>query len=158
MSAPGDNLWRFALDEPEVIRSRLQWLAEFLPIFERPEMVAFKELPPTHPDRVARSHAAIDAISDVIWNEFHVGAYRNGWVDADAPWVNWKTSREGQQFQNDFTAEAARATPLEMHKVITTICRTDRFCEGEIEACFINGWMEALCRRAEVLLATEYAA
>ena len=147
------DFWRFALDGQEIISGRLAWLAGFLPVFERPEMTALKNPSQTNPDRMALWHAATAAISFDIWNRFHVGAYETGWVDLDAPWSFWKTSREGRAFKKNFIARAAKATPLQMHKVITAICRTERFCEGEIEGCFTNGWMEALCRRASVLLA-----
>ena len=148
--------WRFAMDSPDIIRRRLLWLAQFAAVFETPRMVALRDLPPSH-ETATLWQAAIDDMSHLIYGQFHTGAYETGWVDLDAPWGAWKGTREARAFQKDFIAEAQRATPLQVHKLITTICRSDRLSEGQIESCFSNGWFEALFKRADVLLKTEFA-
>lgn len=146
--------WRFTLDPPEIIRDRLAWLAAFLPCFGVSAW-ASAEADLACPENAPH---AIRTVSGDTWSAFHHGAYETGWVDQEAHWSSWKGTPEARRFQDNFAVEARRATPLQIHQLITTICRTDRFNEGEIDACFRNGWFEALFIRAAVLLATDCAA
>jgi hypothetical protein len=146
--------WRFALDPPEIIRDRLAWLAAFVPCFGVSAWASAEA------DRACPENAphAIRTVSGDTWSDFHHGAYETGWVDQEAHWSSWKETPEARRFQDNFEVEARRATPLQIHQLITTICRSDRFSDGQIDACFTNGWFEALFIRAAVLLATDYAA
>lgn len=65
------------------------------------------------------------------------------------PWMDWE---EGRKMYNDPHFDFGSLAPLEASMMLTAICRSDRFSEGELLMAFINGKVQQLvgCFRALV--------
>lgn len=84
-------------------------------------------------------------------NRFMQMAYDVGWVK-DFDWMKWSRGAEAKMLFRD-EASLAQATADQIANVITTIVRSDRFCEGALAGHFESGVLLALAERAEALLA-----
>lgn len=73
---------------------------------------------------------------------------RGGWV-FPFDWGAWLATPEGAALQGGEAAEAvARATPLQLARLLTAIVRSDRFVEGSIAGAFESGLLLGISRRA----------
>jgi hypothetical protein len=66
-------------------------------------------------------------------------------------WMTWAGTPRGVALLRDPSAVAG-ATAEELALLLTTIVRSERFGDGEIEAAFERGVVQAAARRAQVLL------
>lgn len=142
--------WRFAEDDPAIIRQRLEVLASYAPIFTDPAFDIGSYSDGYRKGDGTFVRGGFDYSAAVM--HFTDELYRVGWVDMDAPWGAWKSSAEGQHFSERFDEAVRSASALQLHKTLTAICRTDRFSEGEIENAFLNGWMRRIAERAAELV------
>lgn len=74
----------------------------------------------------------------------------HGFVRLDFPWMDWKETPAFTDLISSREAIAA-AQPFTLSKLVTTIIRQNRFCEGTLQAEFENGTLLAIARRAKVL-------
>lgn len=74
-------------------------------------------------------------------------AYDAGWVIADFDWVTWKATEEAQGFLSNVAAIGA-ADSVQLAKLITTITRQDRYCDGTLAWAFETGLLTAMATRA----------
>ncbi|HEU0236868.1 MAG TPA: DUF6508 domain-containing protein [Candidatus Limnocylindrales bacterium] len=73
---------------------------------------------------------------------------RGGWV-FPFDWGAWLATPEGAALQGGEAAEAvARATPLQLARLLTAIVRSDRFVEGSVAGAFESGLLLGIARRA----------
>ena len=133
---------------------RLRALAAFRPQFEQPGFV-FSEWVPPRSEEPNVVHAGGDALSgDAL--AFIKMAYDEDWVRGDFSWGAWKATAEAAALRDNPDALAA-ATDDQLMRLLTTIIRQNRFCEGTLSEAFEMGLLTAICRRAE-RLADELAA
>ena len=78
-------------------------------------------------------------------------AYDTNWVLADFDWPKWLDSQEANSLLKDQLA-IAKASPDQLHKVMTALIRSDRFCEGTVLQAFTDGTLQAIACRAAMLL------
>lgn len=77
-------------------------------------------------------------------------AYDTGWVSADVDWPKWMDAEEAKGFFAS-PATIANATPEQLQLLLTTIIRSDRFCEGVILQSFEDGVVLAAVFRHSIL-------
>jgi Family of unknown function (DUF6508) len=77
-------------------------------------------------------------------------AYELGFVDPVVNWPEWQNTPEARRLFNDH-AEVAQASALDLTRMLTTIIRGDRFCEGNIGGAIDSGCVLAIAERARVL-------
>lgn len=65
---------------------------------------------------------------------------------------SWQDWTEGRRMANDPATDFTTLAPLEASMMLTGICRSDRFCEGELLMAFLEGKVQKLvsCFRAFV--------
>lgn len=83
-------------------------------------------------------------------SEFVAALYESGWVLPGFDWPTWKDSAEARTLLAQPDAIAA-AGPHELAKLLTTIVRQERFCEGTLAASHESGLILAILRRARAL-------
>lgn len=82
-----------------------------------------------------------------------VGAlYDSVWILSDFNWGAWSREISAQRLLED-RAALAKASELDLAKLLTAIVRRDRLYEGELLAAFESGLVLAILRRAVVLMA-----
>lgn len=89
------------------------------------------------------------ALSD-LGKAFYDMAYAAGWVTC-RDWPTWSQSAEGECLLHDRDA-LANADEEQLAKLLTTIVRSERFCDGAMAQAFDSGLLLAITQRAEVLL------
>lgn len=57
------------------------------------------------------------------------------------PWMDWE---EGRKMYNDPHFDFGSLAPLEASMMLTAICRSDRFSDGELLMAFLNGKVQKL--------------
>ena len=129
------------------LRRRLRILADTLPILEAPTFSAGR----WHP-----MEPLADGSVSVPWFELsdegeavRRAIAESGFV-SPFDWMAWAPTAEAQSLRTDRDA-LARATPDQLHKLLTTIVRADRFSEGTLAEALDSGLIAAMARRAAVL-------
>lgn len=65
------------------------------------------------------------------------------------PWIDWE---EGRKMYNDPHFDFGSLAPLEASMMLTAICRSDRFSEGELLMTFLKGQVQKLVGCFRVLV------
>jgi Family of unknown function (DUF6508) len=65
-------------------------------------------------------------------------------------WIAWKTSDEAIALRD--TDLLNQATPAQLEKLLTTIIRQDRFCDGTLEAAYETKLLARIAQRAAAIL------
>ena len=89
-------------------------------------------------------------VSD-LGTAFFNAMYETGWVMEGFDWITWKGTPEAQRFFKRNEAVVA-ADAEQLTKLITTVVRQDRYCDGTLEWAFSSGLLLAIAVRAEALL------
>ena len=119
----------------------LRALAEFLPKFEAAWGLEDSKY-------FYLSKQSFDLISG-----FHETCYRIGWILYPGfRWSTWITSPEAIRLHDD-PAVLEQATIEQLQKLLTYLCRQDRFCEGVLENAFKSGLLVRILRRIAALAA-----
>ncbi|MFT3810527.1 MAG: DUF6508 domain-containing protein [Micropepsaceae bacterium] len=140
--------WLFMLDPPEIIRGRLEVLAEYADLFRTAGVVL---------------GTADDGYIDpaFLTERFIARLYETGWVDAEASYSEALQRRAryiGAGAICEPEPDAFRdATPFQLHRRLTVICRGDRFNPGMIDRACESGLIMQILVRAEALLAANAA-
>ena len=131
--------------------ARLQALAAFLPIFERPDM----ELGAwAGGDRLANGSMSMPYYSfGPEAEDFISTANEFGWV-IPFDWGAWARTPEGRRLCEGGAAIEG-ATPEDLARLLTTIIRSERFGDGQLEGAFRSGLLTAIVRRAAALASQE---
>lgn len=82
--------------------------------------------------------------------EFMRMTYDEEWVRRDIKWAEWKESPEAIELRDNPQA-LAKATPEQLTKLLTTLIRQERFCEGQLSAAFECSLLTRICKRAASL-------
>lgn len=142
-----------AADEPEAPNDALAKLGAFCSIFE-PDGFSFGEW---RGGGKADVNGVIEfpyfLLSDAA-QKFITCCYADGWVLADLDWSAWMRSTEAIELRDE-PERLANASPIQLAKLLTTVVRQDRFCEGSLSSAFDSGLLLAIVRRAK-RLATEF--
>jgi hypothetical protein len=92
--------------------------------------------------------------SSSLADEFIKMTYDTGWVSGDIDWPKWMNTDEAKAFfANPATITTATAEQLQL--LLTTIIRSDRFCEGAMLQAFQDGLILAAADRANRLLSMD---
>lgn len=83
-------------------------------------------------------------------SELVAALYESGWILPGFDWPAWKESAEAETLLAHPEAIAG-AGPHEIAKLLTTIVRQERFCEGTLAASHESGLLLAILRRARAL-------
>ena len=78
--------------------------------------------------------------------------YKMGWIQV-FDWRSWENDPEGQSLQTDPEA-LAQATPEQLSRLLTSLIREERFCDGILNAAFESGLLARILRRAAALAQT----
>jgi hypothetical protein len=76
---------------------------------------------------------------------------RTDWLLTDFDWNTWAKTPDGQSLMSDRNAIAA-ANVEQLAKLLTSLVRAERFCEGVLANAFDEGVLLAATERAERLL------
>jgi hypothetical protein len=134
--------------ETLTLPQRLHGLAAFLPQFEQPDFCFghWAGGEKTESGVLTIPYFSFSAVAD----EFIRAAYDLEWVRLDFDWPAWAQTPEAAQFRDDARA-ISNATPEQLSRLLTTVIRQDRFCDGELAEAFESGLLTAICRRAAQL-------
>lgn len=92
--------------------------------------------------------------SSSLAKEFVTMAYDTGWVSGDVDWPKWSDTDEAEElFAHPATITTATAEQLQF--LLTTIIRSERFCEGSILQAFQDGLILAVADRGKCLLSPD---
>jgi hypothetical protein len=75
--------------------------------------------------------------------------YDQGWV-VDCGWPRWKQTDDAQSLARD-RDRLVRAMPDDLARLLTTLIRQDRYCDGSLVEAYDCGLLTAILRRAERL-------
>jgi len=122
--------------------------AAFLPIFEAPgfEIGQWSEPESSEPGLIVMPFFMLSSEGSA----FHQALYDLGWIRANFNWGEWKQTPEASRVRDD-PAAVANATPDQLAKLLTTIARGERFCEGTLKDCHESGLLVGILRRARTL-------
>ena len=101
-----------------------------------------------------------DAVAWPYWQpsplaeEFIEVAYDAGWIRGNVDWPKWMGTDEAKAFFEN-PATIATATIEQLQLLLTTVIRSDHFCEGAILQAFQDGIVLAAAERAKRLLSSE---
>ena len=129
------------------MHQRLVALAAFLPIFTAPGF-EFGQWPVT--DRAS-----------VVWpfdfsppaEQLLDACYRSGWVQVFF-WTSWVQTPEAYSLRTDPDA-LDRAMPEQLSRLLTSLIRGERFCDGTLNGAFESGLLAGILRRASTLAKSE---
>ena len=130
---------------PPELEAWLATVAEFLPTFERKDLPV-GEWPKPYMDGDTLVHVPIYGYSEEIV-EFLSAAGLSMWVPSGFTWFTWQHSKTGQRLLMEPTA-LARATPLQVAKVLIVLLRSDRFSSGVIAEAVASGLLVRVLQRA----------
>ena len=125
----------------EDVARRLRRLAALRSAFEAPDFVPVTwtaRRMPASPRYAPEVHRLVDLV------------YGDGWVRASLDWPAWSQRAEAVALFED-PAAMARATPLQLARVLTVLVRAERYAEGALAGALESGLVLRLLRRAEVL-------
>ncbi len=130
------------------LQQHLHGLAAFLPQFEQPGFCFghWEGGEETEPGVLTMPYFSFSAVA----SKFIRAAYDLEWVRLDFDWPAWAQTPEAVQFRDDARA-MSNATPEQLSRLLTTVIRQDRFCDGELAEAFESGLLTAICRRAAEL-------
>ncbi len=126
---------------------QLQALASFAPIFSE---IGFEfghwSLPEQQGEVTAFPYFSLSADAQ----RFVDIVYHYGWI-RNFDWATWRQTPEAVRLRDDPEA-LSRAAPSDLAKLLTAVCRSDRFVEGGLEGDFKSGLLTRIVARAEALL------
>ena len=126
---------------------QLQALASFAPIFsESGFQFGHWSLPEQQGEVTEFAYFSLSADA----RRFVDTVYHYGWI-RNFDWSTWRQTREAVRLRNDPEA-LSRATPSDLAKLLTAVCRSDRFVEGGLAGDFKSGLLTRIVERAETLL------
>ena len=76
--------------------------------------------------------------------------YHYGWA-RNFDWSTWRQTPEAVRLR-DHPDALSRAAPSDLAKLLTAVCRSDRFVEGGLAGDFKSGLLTRIVERAETLL------
>lgn len=131
------------------MRERLQALAAFLPLFEKPGFVygTWHKSEQEKPGVFVLPHFEP---SETAVSFVHT-AYDQGWVLVDWAWSAWIKTEEAVSMRDD-PAALAVASPKQLAKLLTVLIRQDRYVEGALNSAFESGLLTAIIRREAELV------
>ncbi len=129
-------------------RECLDGLVGFLEVFEDPTFTFGQWSTPSSTDSGVISIPMFEFSE--AGADFLDAVYKLGWVRSDFNWINWKSTPEAEQLKHDADA-LADATADQIAKLLTTLVRSERFCEGALASAFQSGFLTDILRRARVL-------
>jgi hypothetical protein len=80
---------------------------------------------------------------------FHQLCYDDGWV-VPFDWGSWKDTPEAIGLRDE-PDTLSKATPEQLSKLLTTLVRQERFCEGSLQDAFETGLLTGIVKRAKAL-------
>ncbi len=101
---------------------------------------------PTRPGVISMPYCSL---SDVA-SSFVSMLYEYGWINPKLDWPRWAGTEEALSLR-DRPEAIGRANAMQLSKLLTTIVRNDRFCEGALAAAYDSGLIIAVLRRAAML-------
>ena len=132
-------------------RSRLEALAAFAERLRDKEASFGSMVGADHPGTTDQPVQIPFWKSSELADAFVKMTYDTNWVLGDFDWPKWLDSEEANSLLNDQLV-IARANPDQLHKLMTALIRSDRFCEGSVLQAFTDGILQAVAFRAAVLL------
>lgn len=132
-------------NEMSALRKRLHVLGLYLPQLEAPGFCfgAWEHPPGGFPYySYGETACALEA-----------ACYATGWMLEGFDWPIWKETEEACHLRDD-PAYLTNANPEQLARLLTTLIRQDRFCEGAFAEAYECGLLTAIVRRA-AMLATE---
>jgi hypothetical protein len=132
---------------------KLQALADFLPILEKPNFTG--GWIPDSQEIEPRVFIMPDPILSKEADEFLQAAYKHGWVLRNLNWPDWAQTEEAISLLQD--EALARATPEQLYRLLTVVIRQDRFVEGALLNAFESGLILRIVRRAADIVKAEDA-
>ncbi len=132
------------------LRHRLKVLASYLEVLESPGFV-FGTWAGGEKIGPKTFTMPCVAFSEPATRFIHA-CYDNGWVLMDFAWPEWAQTGEAQAFVKS-PELIEQASPDELAKLLTVCIRQDRFCEGALLSAFETGFLTAILKRADRLIA-----
>ena len=132
-------------------RGRLEALAAFAERLRDKEASFGSMAGADHPGTTDRPVQMPFWKSSELADAFVKMAYDMNWVLGDFDWPKWLDSEEANSLLKDQLA-ISKANPDQLHKLMTALIRSDRFCEGTVLQAFTDGTLQAIASRAAVLL------
>lgn len=126
-------------------------IARFLPVFEREGYAGGTWSKPERDGNVVTPsffNLADEAAA------FIQACYDHGWVLPDLDWPMFASTREAATLREDPSA-LAKASELQLAKLLTVIIRQDRFAEGAFASAVESGLIRRILSRAEQITAAE---
>lgn len=87
---------------------------------------------------------------DAVISSFIRMLYDENWIIRGFEWHRWAREEEAKALFRD-SAALARAEPDQLARLLSTILRQNRFCEGFLVGTAEEGFLARICRRAEQL-------
>ncbi len=129
------------------LEARLEALAAFLPVFERADFRL---------GTWAGGEMMADGVIQMPYYSFGPEAarfisiaYEFGWV-IPFDWGTWAQTPKGQLLSAGGDA-VATATPDDLARLLTTLIRSERFGDGQLEGAYESGLLTAIVSRAAAL-------
>jgi hypothetical protein len=132
----------------QVLRDRLNALAQYAPIFTAPgfEFASWQKYPPDEQGRIVVPECVLGPEA----RAFVATAYEFRWVVRAFNWSAWRNSAEAQGLLAN-PAHIAAASAEQLSKLLTGFIRNDKFCEGALLRAFEAGFLTAIVERARAL-------
>lgn len=129
------------------LQARLEALAAFLPVFERADfrLGAWAGGEKRADGAVQMPYYSFSAEAE----RFISMTYESGWV-IPFDWGTWAQTPEGQRLSGGGDA-LATATPDDLARLLTTLIRSERFGDGQLEGAYESGLLTAIVSRAATL-------
>jgi hypothetical protein len=128
------------------LRGKMQRMSELL---DRIEELSKTVAVPTTFQAVGAETMTISAPVGI--SDFVRLAYADGWMMLDFDWPAWEEGRE-------IAGSPERIAECDLdtiHKLITALVRSDRFCEGALASAWQHGSIEAILQRIRTLMKME---
>jgi len=130
------------------MHQRLVSLAAFLPVFTAPGF-EFGRWPETD-----RASPFIPFDFSPQAEELLDACYHSGWIQV-FDWMSWVGSSEAQSLRTDLGG-LNKATPEQLSRLLTSLIRGERFCDGTLDSAFRSGLLVGILRRASALAKPEH--